>query len=482
MLTSFRKFSSSIYAKILLGIIIIPFVFWGMGSSFVGGNKNVVVVIDNEKHTTQDFANFIKRFSDPTRKLTSNEIEEALSIFIGEKLIEKEVEYFKIKLSDNSLSKLVKNQDNFKRDNKFSRVEYEKFLLKSNIPVAFFESNLSNQEKKRQLLDFISGGLHPSKFLVNISYDKINQKRNIHLINLDDLFDKKFKSSEEEIKSFYEKNKNDYVQVYKSIKIIELTPKKLTGADDYNDIYFKNLDEIDDIIISGQNLDYLIKKFNLEKANTLKLNKFGEDINSKKIQNISKDLIKKIFETDDSEPITLLESEDKYFITEVIETEDIIKKFNDPSIQKRLRSDIKSKRKTKFISKMVSEVNYNNFIKSDFDKLSKNENIIIQKINLTNLNDDKILEKELVNRIYKIPEKKIVVLHNIDLTKNLLVYIDKIQNVSVNEKSDEYKKYLNISRIQLANGLLNTYDRHIKEKYEIDINYKALEIVKNYFN
>ena len=131
---------------------------------------------------------------------------------------------------------------------------------------------------------------------------------------------------------------------------------------------------------------------------------------------------------------------------------------------------------------MVSEVNYNNFIKSDFDKLSKNENIIIQKINLTNLNDDKILEKELVNRIYKIPEKKIVVLHNIDLTKNLLVYIDKIQNVSVNEKSDEYKKYLNISRIQLANGLLNTYDRHIKEKYEIDINYKALEIVKNYFN
>ena len=31
-----------------------------------------------------------------------------LSAFIGEKLIEKEIEHFEIKLSDNSLSKLIK--------------------------------------------------------------------------------------------------------------------------------------------------------------------------------------------------------------------------------------------------------------------------------------------------------------------------------------------------------------------------------------
>ena len=41
MLSSIRKFSTSIYAKILLGIIIIPFVFWGMGSVFSGGNTNI---------------------------------------------------------------------------------------------------------------------------------------------------------------------------------------------------------------------------------------------------------------------------------------------------------------------------------------------------------------------------------------------------------------------------------------------------------
>ena len=129
MLTSFRNFSNSIYAKILLGLIIIPFVFWGMGSSFVGGNKNIVVIIDKEKYSTQDFAQFIKNVSTPEQKITADKIEEILSMFIGEKLIEKEVDYFGIKLSDSSLSKLIKNQKDFKRDNKFSRVEYEKFLL-----------------------------------------------------------------------------------------------------------------------------------------------------------------------------------------------------------------------------------------------------------------------------------------------------------------------------------------------------------------
>jgi peptidyl-prolyl cis-trans isomerase D len=59
MLGPLRKFSSSIYAKILLGIIVIPFVFWGMGSSFIGGNKNIIVVIEKEKYSVEELENFL---------------------------------------------------------------------------------------------------------------------------------------------------------------------------------------------------------------------------------------------------------------------------------------------------------------------------------------------------------------------------------------------------------------------------------------
>ena len=120
MLASIRKFSSSIYAKIFLIIVAIPFVFWGMGPLFTGGNVNIVVVIDKEKYSTQDFVDFIQKYASVDQKIDSDQIEELLSLFITEQLIEKEINHFGIKLSDNSLSKLIKHQKDFKRDGKFS--------------------------------------------------------------------------------------------------------------------------------------------------------------------------------------------------------------------------------------------------------------------------------------------------------------------------------------------------------------------------
>ena len=73
MLGPIRKFSSSIYAKILMIIIIIPFVFWGMGSNFMGGSKNVIVVIDKEKYSSQAFFNFIEKFASPNQKIESEQ-------------------------------------------------------------------------------------------------------------------------------------------------------------------------------------------------------------------------------------------------------------------------------------------------------------------------------------------------------------------------------------------------------------------------
>ena len=157
MLSSIRKFSTSIYAKILLGIVVIPFVFWGMGTSFRGGNKNVVVVIDEEKFSTKEFANFVSSYQNSNEEIDSEKIDQLLSAFIGNKLIEKEYNNFGIKLSDISLSKLIKIQKEFKSDNKFSRTQYEKFLITNNLDAVSFEKNMANQEKKKQLLNIIGG-------------------------------------------------------------------------------------------------------------------------------------------------------------------------------------------------------------------------------------------------------------------------------------------------------------------------------------
>ena len=348
MLSSIRKFSSSIYAKILLIIVIIPFVFWGMGSSFRGGNKNVIVVIDKEKFSTKEFADYVSSYEITNEKINAKKIDEILTIFIGNKLIEKEYEKHDIKLSDRSLSKLIKIQKEFKKENEFSRTEYEKFLITNQMNAVGFELNLANQEKKKQLLNYIGQGIVPPNFVVNNIYNQINQKRKIEFINMKDVFAKKFNFSEDEIKSHYEKNKNAYIETYKSVKIIEINPKKLIGVDEFNDIFYKKLDEIQDLIIQGEKIDFIINKYNLTDINTLKINKLGQNFNNKKVEDLTKNIIDNIFSLSDEEPTLFLEKKDKFYVVEMVKSENIEKGLNNKEVVEDIKLKLKNFEKAKF--------------------------------------------------------------------------------------------------------------------------------------
>ena len=160
----------------------------------------------------------------------------------------------------------------------------------------------------------------------------------------------------------------------------------------------------------------------------------------------------------------------------------LIYHFINENVNKDIKKKLKILKKRKLISEIISKINQNNFKKLDFDDLSKKKNVPIQKITLENLRANKILKEQVVNQIYAFPEKKIIVSNDLGLSEIFLVYIDKVISTSIDENSDEYEKYFKLSKISITNGLFNTYDNYIKKKYEIEINYKALKTVKNYFN
>ena len=465
-----------------MGIVVIPFVFWGMGSSFTGGNKNVIAVIDKKKVSVQEFSNFVTKSKNVNEKINAQEIDQLFTTFIGNKLIENEYDHFDIKLSEKSLSKLIKIQKEFKEGSEFSRTQYEKFLISNNLDAVSFENNLANQEKKKQLLNIIGGGIVPSKFMVNNIYNKINQKRKIELINLNDVFVKNLTLTEDKIKSYFEKNKDKYIEIFKSVKILEINPKNLTGTNDFNDIFFEKLDEIHDSIIAGKKLDSIIDEYNFNKPDVFKINKLGEDVNYKKINNLPEELIENIFLLSDNELTSFIEKKDKYFIVEIFETENIQNNVENEKVIKDIKINLKTLNKRKSMAQIIAKISNNNFSKLDFDNLSKTKNVPIQKIYLKNINDTDILKAGIVNQIYNFPEKKVSASYDSQLTENYLVFIDKITDVSIDQNSDEYKKYFNLSKIRITNEPFNTYDNYIKEKYKIDINYKALKTIKDYFN
>ena len=111
--------------------------------------------------------------------------------------------------------------------------------------------------------------------------------------------------------------------------------------------------------------------------------------------------------------------------------------------------------------------------------MSKKENVKIQNIIIKNKNDDETLSKNLIEQIYRHPEKKVIIIADIGLSESYLVYIDKIKTVTVKKDAADYETFFNLSKFKMISGLYNTYDAYLKSKYEIEVNRKALQAVKN---
>ena len=89
MINSIKKYSKTFFFKLLVGIIILPFLFWGMGDVFSGGSQNVVAKIESDKVSTRDFINYLNNLnlSETERKNLpkTDLIEKILSDYIGKK-------------------------------------------------------------------------------------------------------------------------------------------------------------------------------------------------------------------------------------------------------------------------------------------------------------------------------------------------------------------------------------------------------------
>ena len=130
----------------------------------------------------------------------------------------------KFKVTKNRLTKLALEDTQFKSIADLftgpTAIAYSEDPVAPAKVAVSFEKNLANQEKRKQLLNIIGGGIVPSKFMVNNIYNKINQKRKVEIINLNDVFEKDLKLTDKAINTYFEKNKDKYIEIFKSVKIL----------------------------------------------------------------------------------------------------------------------------------------------------------------------------------------------------------------------------------------------------------------------
>ena len=484
MLSSIGKFSKSLSIKVLVGIIILPFIFWGMGDIFRGGNQNIIATIDSEKISTQEFFNYLNRLN-----LTEKEkkelnktglLERILSEYIGKKIVDLEIKYFGITLSDSSLKDIIINDKTFFKDEKFSRTEYEKFLLKNGLNAPGFEQNISEQEKKRQLLSFLSEGMRIPNFLVQNAFKKENQIKDIKYIDLKNYYESK-KIEEKEINKTYNENKNLFEEKYRSISFLELDPEILIGQKEYSKNYFDKIDKIENNILDGKKIENIAKDNNLKLIKTDELNREKNSILGVKSQNINDELFNKFFKIKNLNSPELINIKNKYYIAEITSQNDISRGIKDNRVRQAIISQIKLKNIVENNIKVSKKISTGSFKKPEMKKYAKDKNLKIESKKITSLKDNKIFNEDIIREIFKMNDGQINLLTDSSLSKNFLVYIEKTENIKLDKNSKDYEKYKLRARMSLAREIYKTYDKSVNAKYKIDVNNKAIDRIKNSF-
>ena len=468
----FRNFTKKKIAGLLLIlVIIIAFGFGGFGGGFNPGNQNNIAKINNKNISTQDFMSYLNQsgLSQEVIKenIDKNILEELLSALISTTLLNLEIKDLSLLITEKILVEKIKKNKSFQDiDAKFQRTIYEKFLLTNSMSAPTYEIRLKNNTLQKQLFTYISGGAKSPNFLVNKYYKENNRKLDIHYINLNNFYKKNNEFTELEIQIFVKENSEKLKQDYIDFSYIIITPKNLTGLDEFNQIFFDKIDVIENKI--AKNVDFKTIVSELKITPIIRkdyLNKENKETIENKIYNSRKNTSE------------ILDDKGTFIFYQIDKINTKLPNLNDDGFKEQIKNLLFQKDKYDFNKDILDRINNKEFNQVSFDKLS---GAGVEKLKLNSIKDIKKFETNSVEILYSLPVNTFTLIAD----KKENIFIAKIINYedqNISEKSNAFNAILNEASAQNRNTILKSYDFLLNDKYDVDVNQKALDRVKNYF-
>ncbi len=472
MINPFKNFTKKkIGGLLLILVIIIAFGFGGFGGGFNTGNQNNIARVNNTNISTQDYMNYLNEsgLSQQVIKdnIDKNIIEELLSTLVSTTLLDLEIKKLNLSISENVLVKQIKSNKNF-QDQKgvFKRTLYEKFLLKNNSTAPIFEVRLKNRELQKQLFTYIGGGVKTPDFLINNFYKENNKKLNISYINLNTFYKKIETFTDNEIKKFVDENANELKKDYIDFSYVSITPKNLVGLEEYDQTFFDKIDEIENQITKNVDFKKIIKEFNLSPVTVTEyINLDNEKTTENMIYKSRKDKTE------------IFENNGAYIFYNIENLNTKLPNLNEDNFKKQIKNLLFQKEKYEFNKKILDRINEKKFNQRSFDELGKSN---IKKIKLNSIKDNKKFETNSIKILYSLPLNSFTLIsdeqNNIFIAKILSFEVENIAKNSTN-----FNKISIEEGAQSKNRILKSYDLFLNKRYQVVINEKTLDRVKNYF-
>ena len=472
MLETLKNFGGKkLGGLILIIVIIIAFGFGGFGGGFSTNNQNNIAKINKTNVTTQDFMDYVNQSGislDAIRtNLDNNIIEELLSGLISTTLIDLEVKDFALSISERTILKIIKDNKNFQdKDGVFQRVKYEKFLLSSNLSAPMFELKLKNRELQKHLFDIIGAGTITPNFLIDKKYEENNKTLNIEYFNMEGLYKEKNQYTDQDLLVFIKENEDQLKREYIDFKYVVLNPKNLIGVEEFNQEFFDEIDKIENQISQGANFETILENIKIEVKEIIEYTPTSETQTNESL--IYQNKLSKL---------NLVENGDNFLFYKIIKEYDKNPNLNDDKTKGELVELIYQKGKFDFNRKILEEIQSKQFNNSKFEDLGSNN---LLKAEIKTITDDAMFEINSVKMLYTLPVNSFTLINDKDNNIFLVKITDAKKNF-FNKSDEEYVQFVKNQNTDNRKSILQSYDKLLNNKYQVKVNQKSVDRVKNYF-
>ena len=455
----------------LIVIIIIAFGFGGFGGGFSTNNQNNIAKINKTNVTTQDFMNYLNQSGISQQaireNLDNNIIEELLSGLISTTLIDLEVEDFNLSITELTVLKKIKENKNFHDENNvFQRTKYEKFLLSNNMSAPMFELQLKNRELQKHLFDLIGAGTITPDFLTKKKFEDENKSLNLEFFAMENLYKKKENFTDNEINKFLDQNKDQLKKEYIDFKYAELNPKILIGLEEFNQDFFDEIDRIENKISNGDDFQSIIQNI---KTDIKEIKEFTPSSTKK----INEDLIYSKRSTE----IDLIESGDSFLLYSITKKYDLSPDITNQNTKNEIKELAYQKEKFDLNRSVLEEIQNKKFDDNKFKEMAGNNK---EYSTISSIEDDNKFETSSVKMLYSLPINSYTLVSDEDDKIYLVKLVSSKKNI-FSETDENYLSYVGKENTNTRKSIIQSYDQLLNSKYQVQLNQKTIDRVKNYF-
>ena len=245
-----------------------------------------------------------------------------------------------------------------------------------------------------------------------------------------------------------------------------INPLNLIGVDEFNQSFFDKIDQIEIDIANGIEFNSVIGNLNIKSINASNF-KISADAN---------EIEKKIFELKNTK-IDIFEYGDDYIIYNIDNIEEKTPDLNDVQTKKEIKELVKQKSKFEYNQKLLNKIRNQEFNENDFLKIGMDQ---IKKEKINSIRDNKKFEINAVKLMYSLPINSYTLIND-DKNNIYLAKIVNFINESFDSANKNFNEYLTKEKSNNRNIMLQSYDKFLSNKYNIEINQKTVERVKNFY-